>query len=812
MIKNENIINQIKDILYKEGITGLDSIKHCLLFIFIKFLNASKCDQYNIDPIYSFEQISSLTDENAMKAIIFIKDKPCLVNFLKQENIFSIDFKLQSAANLKTIIGKILLINVYSMTNIIDAIYDVHIKGNIYQSLHDFSKYFINHKIIEWMLNLTNPKIANIKTGEIEKILVPSMGSCCFLTMVIKHLNKSNKINWDTNKNNIYGFDIDKNIAQISLLNTFIETGILFGKTIIKHDSLHKDFILKDGTFIDKVDVILSNEPFSLKNITHAECCVRIKQLKIRGTKSEPLFLQLIMSSLNEGGRCAIIVPDNVLFNDSNLHTRTREYLVKNLNLKKVIRLNDEIFLNTGVKLSILYFINNGKTTEIEFSELIMDKSNELKENPICKVVYDDIIANDYSLFVNKYNIVEEKKLNGIEYMKLGDICDIKFGTKIKKSEVELENSLNESKYRCYSNEDISFYMKEFNREGLNLIVTRFGISENCVRIINEKIWLTDSYMTLHVKNENCCQQYINYYLNHNQNIIYNLVKSSNQKNINIDDFKKLKIPIPSMEKQKEIIKILDIFNEQIERNIQSIKAYEHIKNSIILTNTTNCTNIKKLINICNINSRNISKEYPHTIIKYIDTCSINNNLIFQEFSIGSEPSKAKRIVKLSDILLPTIRPNFKNILYIDNNLHCENLVASTSFITLTSKSINSKYIYYYLLLPKTTEYFVKNLTNSIYSSINTDIILNYKIPVPSNEIIELIIKENEYWDKRIIRLKKENKKLKDISITELCLVCESTNPNIELCLVCESTNPNKESQLTHDEQSEPKSKSKIEI
>ena len=105
MIKNENIINQIKDILYKEGITGLDSIKHCLLFIFIKFLNASKCDQYNIDPIYSFEQISSLTDENAMKAIIFIKDKPCLVNFLKQENIFSIDFKLQSAANLKTIIN-----------------------------------------------------------------------------------------------------------------------------------------------------------------------------------------------------------------------------------------------------------------------------------------------------------------------------------------------------------------------------------------------------------------------------------------------------------------------------------------------------------------------------------------------------------------------------------------------------------------------------------------------------------------------------------------------------------------------------------
>ena len=54
--------------------------------------------------------------------------------------------------------------------------------------------------------------------------------------------------------------------------------------------------MIDDGkTFIDKVDVILANEPFGLKNITHAECCERIKELKIRGTKAEPLFLQLMM-------------------------------------------------------------------------------------------------------------------------------------------------------------------------------------------------------------------------------------------------------------------------------------------------------------------------------------------------------------------------------------------------------------------------------------------------------------------------------------------------------------------------------------
>ena len=42
MDKFESTINQIRDILRKEGITGMDSIKHCLLFMFMKFLTSEK--------------------------------------------------------------------------------------------------------------------------------------------------------------------------------------------------------------------------------------------------------------------------------------------------------------------------------------------------------------------------------------------------------------------------------------------------------------------------------------------------------------------------------------------------------------------------------------------------------------------------------------------------------------------------------------------------------------------------------------------------------------------------------------------------
>lgn len=109
MIMNqfENTINQIRDILRKEGITGMDSIKHCLLFMFMKVLDNNKCKLLDIDQKYSFEQINNL-DHNEIKSVVFVKGNPnCLVNQLKKKNIFSMEFKLQSNENIKTIIGKI---------------------------------------------------------------------------------------------------------------------------------------------------------------------------------------------------------------------------------------------------------------------------------------------------------------------------------------------------------------------------------------------------------------------------------------------------------------------------------------------------------------------------------------------------------------------------------------------------------------------------------------------------------------------------------------------------------------------------------
>ena len=768
----EQSIDSIRNILRTEGITGMESINHCVLFIIFSSLSESKCVEYNIPKQYAFEKFKYdeqtkkdlLTNDQKLFDKFFLKDKECLIKQIKQKLGFSqINFKIKSLQYFEKIYKILESLNINNLEenfDIIGIIYELHLRsGSTGSGMRDLGQYFTNRLVVEYMVKLCNPKVK--ENGEIEKILDPSMGTGGFLTMSIKHLNENNKnINWNANKNNIYGFDIDENLKNLALLNVLLETGKDFKKTMVQCDSLKNDYLVdKDNkTVIDKVDIILANEPFGLKNIIYADCCDRIKDLKIRGTKGEPLFLQLMMLSLNKGGRCAVVVPDGVLFNDAKLHKDTRKYLCEKLklNLKKVISLEDGLFLNTGVKSSILFFVNDGETEEVEFCKIKMS-NGEIVEESVIKVDIEEIEQNDYSLFVNKYNIIEEEKIEGLEYKKLGEICDIKFGTRIKREEVEAKEE-SKIKYPCYGGGGISFYMNEFNREGKNLIISRFGVSENCVRIIDSKFWLNDSGMTIHSKYDKCIQKYLNYMILLKQKDIYNLSVGACQKNVNIDDLKNLKIPIPPLSLQQQIVEALDSIYDTIEGNNKLIKNYEKIKKGIIWSNTLNVKNntlgdIVEFKNGKTLSSKNFITG-PYSVIgggkspagnhnQY--NCNENTILCSSSGAYAGYISKYKIKVWASDCF--SINPK---------------------------KNINNNYLYYYLkyIQDKIYETQQGSAQPHVYSSTISQLF----IPILSKESQEHIVKECEYYDNLIETLKKENERLQNNKIIEMVLKSVSNN------------------------------------
>ena len=57
MAEIEKVINQIRNILRNEGLTGMDSINHCVIFILARWLNEKRCRKFNIPAKYAFENI-----------------------------------------------------------------------------------------------------------------------------------------------------------------------------------------------------------------------------------------------------------------------------------------------------------------------------------------------------------------------------------------------------------------------------------------------------------------------------------------------------------------------------------------------------------------------------------------------------------------------------------------------------------------------------------------------------------------------------------------------------------------------------------
>jgi type I restriction enzyme S subunit len=83
--------------------------------------------------------------------------------------------------------------------------------------------------------------------------------------------------------------------------------------------------------------------------------------------------------------------------------------------------------------------------------------------------------------------------------------------------------------------------------------------------ILNEKYYLNSQAFTIKSNSEKLINEYLWYYLDNIKQQIFNCGRGSAQKAIDIDEFKNIKIPIPSLEKQKEIVEYLDFNNNLID-------------------------------------------------------------------------------------------------------------------------------------------------------------------------------------------------------------------------------------------------------
>jgi len=182
------------------------------------------------------------------------------------------------------------------------------------------------------------------------------------------------------------GFDSDSGMTMLRIGSMNLMLHGIDSPQYFYMDTLSKAF-----SHSREYDVILMNPPFTGavdKNDLH-------DTLQPAGTrKSELLFVNLVLRALDMGGRCAVIVPDGVLFGSSRAHVDLRRRLVEENRLDGVISMPSGVFKPyAGVSTAVLLFTRGGTTQQIWFYDMAADGFTlDDKRTPIAENDIPDIL------------------------------------------------------------------------------------------------------------------------------------------------------------------------------------------------------------------------------------------------------------------------------------------------------------------------------------------------------------------------------------------------------------------------------------
>lgn len=168
-----------------------------------------------------------------------------------------------------------------------------------------------------------------------------------------------------------YGFDFDRTMLRIAAMNLLLHD--VQSRTLHNQDTLVASFSERMPKQANEhFDVIFANPPF--KGSIDADSTDASLKSKVKTKKSELLFLVLILRMLNNGGRCAVVVPDGVLFGSSKAHVDVRKMIVDDNQLEAVISLPSGVFKPyAGVSTAILLFTKGGRTEDVWFYDVLAD-------------------------------------------------------------------------------------------------------------------------------------------------------------------------------------------------------------------------------------------------------------------------------------------------------------------------------------------------------------------------------------------------------------------------------------------------------
>ena len=228
-------------------------------------------------------------------------------------------------------------------------LYEGLLEKNASETKSGAGQYFTPRPLIDSIVRCIDPQ-----PGEI--IQDPAAGTAGFLIAADAYIKKhtdelytlKEKQRAFQRNNAFIGMELVPGTRRLALMNC-----LLHGMEGDDEGVVHLGNTLGDtGKTLPKADIVLSNPPFGTAKGGGGPTR---DDFTYKTSNKQLAFLQHIYRSLKPGGRAAVVLPDNVLF-EAGVGTDIRRDLMHKCNLHTILRLPTGIFYAQGVKTNVLFF------------------------------------------------------------------------------------------------------------------------------------------------------------------------------------------------------------------------------------------------------------------------------------------------------------------------------------------------------------------------------------------------------------------------------------------------------------------------
>ncbi len=273
-------------------------------------------------------------------------------------------------------------------------LYEGLLQKNADEKKSGAGQYFTPRVLIDVMTELIAPQFG-------EKCFDPACGTFGFMIAAYREATKDKNLyelsDYEVKQmQDCYGgVELVPDAHRLALMNAYLHN---VPANIACMDSLSQNAKRYKG-----FDVVLTNPPFGTKK--GGERPTR-DDISFQTSNKQLNFLQVIYRSLNTSGnaRCAVVLPDNVLFAAGD-GTSVRRELMNFCDLHTVLRLPTGIFYAQGVKTNVLFFTRGkteqGNTKEVAFYDMRTNMPSFGKTRQLQK--------NDFAEFLEGYRNPEKR-------------------------------------------------------------------------------------------------------------------------------------------------------------------------------------------------------------------------------------------------------------------------------------------------------------------------------------------------------------------------------------------------------------------